>query len=88
MLDTKAIIALLEKNGKLTELTKTTTFHGRHESAGEVEVTIYDSGIDGHLRYDVVARSLNLNPERVTFGNPSDSLEVAIVTNHWDKLDG
>ena len=88
------IMKSLSKWGKFFEVTEVIgTYRGYRKSENgeiqEVNIEILDLG-DTHQkqRYVVQAKPLNSKLEDIiATGNPEESIEIAICTTHWNKLD-
>jgi hypothetical protein len=86
--DRRSVIEGIEQYGDLSEVYEITTFKGyrRDETGQPVEVTVEvgDSGKPGDYRWIVTATDYR---GRVGGTNGGGSLDEALGTVHWEKLD-
>lgn len=85
-MNTRQIIEKIQSASEITELAQVTTFEGYLEGAGLVEVTIRDRGEGEQYRYNVFARTKDLDVQKTATGNPERELDTAIATTHWYQL--
>lgn len=87
-MDTNEIIRHLERDGRMFETSRVTTFKGyRRNKAGDnaaITVEVRDAGESaGSSRYAVSAYS---EDGKEAHGNEAGTLEEAISIVHWDEL--